>query len=157
MVDDTLGDDDVVFADELECAEHGVERARAVVDKEALVALAVLEVVGHFLCRVGDAHLDIFVAKENGPAGDRVAQWLDVLRQRVPHPHDLPLDILGLGVVEGCPPRDLRRRVDMVEGARWADETLCAEEFFGVERAVWPAKLGVAFLWEVPERCVIRH
>ncbi len=76
VVDDALGDHDVILGPELERAHERAKRARAVVDEQALVALAVLVVVAHRLGGNADAHLDVRVSEDDDATADRVALGL---------------------------------------------------------------------------------
>ena len=156
-VDDALGDDDVVLGAERELAEHGLDRAGADVDEDALVALAVLEVVAHLLFGDAGGHLNVGVAEEHDAARDGVAFGLHRRRLEMTHAHGVDFDVLGLGGVHRLPSRNLCRGMDVVERAGRADETFSAEDFFGVERAVRPAELGVALPGEFAQLGVVRH
>ena len=47
--------------------------------------------------------------------------------------------------------------MDVIHDRAGSYETLCAEEFFGIQGSVWATKLGVAFLGKFSHRHVIRH
>jgi hypothetical protein len=68
-----LGMIEVVRGPNFSVPEHGVADARAEVDEEALVALAVLVVVLHLLGGVADGHFAVAVAEEDDAPGDEVA------------------------------------------------------------------------------------
>ncbi len=157
FVDHAFGHDDVVFGAELECSEHGGEGARPEVDEDALVALPVLEVVVHLLVGLADGHFDIAVPEEDYAAFDGITAAFGFLGHHMVHAHRVDVHILLFGGVQRFPSGDLGRWMDVVHDAAGSDEAFGAEEFFGVEGAVWTTELGVAFLWELPHRHVIRH
>src|SRR2546423_3529475 len=112
------GDDDVVAVLVGDLAEVGLDRSRALVDEDHLVAFAVSEEVIHRGVRPSERDLHIVVPHQQAPAGDLVATGLHVVRVeeavrvRVRHPF-LALDLLeiaelhhpawGLEVVEDRP------------------------------------------------------
>ena len=157
LVDGPLGDDDVILGHERQRAEHRVHGARAVVNEDALITHAVLVVVVHGLGRHTHAHLAICVTEEDFPPRNGIPIRGHGHALEVTHPHDIAFDILDLGRVEGFPARDLGGGVDVVEGGSGADETLGAEDLFGIESPIRAAELDVPGGGELAEFEVIGH
>ena len=156
-VDGSLRDDHEVTWPERERSKHRVERAGSMVDVEALIALTVLEVIVHRLTWNADADFAVGVSKEHGAAGDGVTLGRLVHAAKVPHPHDVGLDVIDLGRVLARPTGDLRGRVDVVHGGSGTVEALRSEDLFRVQHAIGAAELDVTFRGDLAECCVVGH
>ena len=136
-------DDHVVVRAERKPAEDGLHLARALVDEQDLVALAVaVEAVG-VLGGLADPHLDVGVEHQDLAAEDRVALRLE--RDGVGQPVDVGVGhpLVELDRLELADLGDAARRVQVVEDRLVAGEALVAHHLLGQERPVL-AELGMA-------------
>ncbi len=145
-VDQRARDVDVVALDELDVAEHGVERPLAVVDVDQLVVRRVLveRVLRHRVRRDAHRHDDVGVAHDGHAAGQPVAAGLDLGPEKVAVGQERLLGVLDrhvLGLADGL---DERGRVDVVGDGADPVEALLAQHLLGVEGAVGALELGVA-------------
>ena len=157
LVHGPLGNDEVILLVEFQRAEGGVHRSRAVMDEDALIAHRVLEVIIHRLRGQADRHLAIAVAEEHDAAGDRIALGCSIAGFQVTHAHHVGFDVFGLGRIQRLPAGDLRGRMDVVHRRGWSDESLGAKDLLGIQRAIGPAELDVAFGRKLAEFAVERH
>ena len=139
-----------------EIAEVRPEHARALVDEQHLVALAVaVEGVGRHRRRGQDhAHHDVGVVEQRDPPADRVTVRLE--------PRRVDQLVVMRAVVRGLDgdrahrldPRHARRRRQVVEQRAAPGEPLDAEQLLGVEAAVGRPMLGVtgAAGWSLARR-----
>jgi hypothetical protein len=130
------GDDHVVAVLVGEVTERGLERSRALVDEDHLVALAVPEEVVHARVGTAERDLDVLVPHERPATRDLVAFGLDVVRvlepvgMRVGHP------LLALDRRERTELLHPTGRDDVVQDRLVPREPLEAHHLFGEERPV---------------------
>ena len=149
-------DDDVVALGVRQVAEDRLERARALVDEDHLVALAVAEEVVHRPGRAAERDLDVVVPHQQAAAGDLVALGLGVERLEVQVPVLLGHPLLALDRLEAAELHDAARRLEVVEDRLVAGEALEAHHLFGEERPV-VAELDVTLARNVAEALVEGH
>src|SRR5262245_15959061 len=148
-VDRPARDDDVVALPVRQRAEGGLELARALVDEDHLVALAVLVERALLAHRPADGDLHVVVPHQEPATVDRAALRLDVLRV-----HQVPRVSVGHPLL----PRDRRELaqlldaaggLEVVEDRLVAREALVAHDLLGQERPVL-AQDGVALARQLP-------
>ncbi len=147
--------DEVVARSVGDRPEDRVEQARALVDEQHLVRLAVAveDAVRHRRRRADDTHHDVVVEEQRDAAGDGVAVRRDARRI-----DEAVVVIAVVGLLERGSSRDRldlvgpRRRDEVVEQRRATREPLDPEQLLGVERAVGRAMLGVARVRDVAAR-----
>src|SRR5947208_11819597 len=149
-------DDDVVAVLVRDVAEDRLERARALVDEDDFVALAVAEEVVHLLLRAAEGDLDVVVPHQHAAAGELVAFRVDAvglevaMRMRVRNP------LVTLDLLEVADSHHAAGRLEVVQDRLQPDETLHPHDLFGQERSV-VSELDVTLAGDVAQTLVERH
>src|SRR5438105_3132251 len=149
-------DDDVVAVRVGQVAEDRLQRPRALVDEDHLVALAVPEEVVHLLGRAAQRDLDVPVPHQELAAGHLVAFRLDAVggevavRMGVGHP------FLALDRLEVAELLDPAGREVVVEDRLVPGEPLEPEDLLGQQGSVVP-ELDVPFPRHLAQTLVERH
>ena len=149
-------DDDVVAVLVRHVAEGGLERSRALVDEDDLVALAVTEEVVHRRVRAAQRDLDVRVPHERSAPADLVAARIDVIGVHPPVRVRLGNPLLALDRREGPELLDAARRLEVVEDRLVPREALEPHDLLGQEPAVL-AEDDVSLARDVPAALVEGH
>jgi hypothetical protein len=149
-------DDDVVPVLVRHVPEDRLERARALVDEDDLVALAVAEEVLHLLLRAAERDLDVVVPHQHAAPGDLVAVGVDPVRLEVPVRVRVRHPLVALQLLELADLHDAARRLKVVQDRLHPDEALHPHDLLGQERSV-VAELDVALPRDVTQTLVEGH
>jgi hypothetical protein len=135
--------DDVIALLVRHVAERRLQRARAFVDEDHLVAFAVAEEVVHLLLGPAERYLDVVVPHEHAPPGDLVALGLHVAGLEVAVRMLVGQPFVALDLLEPVELHHATRRLQVVQDRLVAGEALEAHHLLGEERSVLP-ELDVA-------------
>ena len=153
----TGGDHQVIARPVMQRAELGLQRARALVDKEHVVACAVFVPVIHRLVGAGDGQHDLAVAHHRQARFDSIAARRRGDGPKMAVPQRPLLLVCNLRALHRLHPLDLCRRPQVINQRLRARKAVDAHQLLVIQRAVRLAKLGMAFVGELAEAVVVGH